>query len=83
MVTPTLGRMLCVLTPGFIALSIEPFALLPPFEPKILLTEMPPRHQIVNHSSLNGDNAWHKEAANKLAVLKLNGGLGTSMGCTG
>ncbi len=43
---------------------------------------MPPgKEQVVDYSSLA--NSESVEYLNKLAVLKLNGGLGTSMGCVG
>jgi len=45
----------------------------------------PPENMVVKHSSLPvvNDAFKIKEIGNKLAVLKLNGGLGTTMGCTG
>lgn len=42
----------------------------------------PPKpEQVIDYSKLASSNAVHY--LNKLAVLKLNGGLGTSMGCVG
>lgn len=44
----------------------------------------PPADMVVPHNSLPKVNNTEKSTlANKLAVIKLNGGLGTSMGCNG
>lgn len=44
----------------------------------------PPADMVVPHNSLpKVSNTEKSTLANKLAVIKLNGGLGTSMGCNG
>lgn len=44
----------------------------------------PPKDMVVSYKDISAcSDAAHKELGNKLAVLKLNGGLGTTMGCTG
>ncbi|KAI5125367.1 UTP--glucose-1-phosphate uridylyltransferase [Nematocida parisii] len=44
----------------------------------------PPAEMMVNYEDIQSqENGNITEILNKLAVLKLNGGLGTSMGCTG
>ncbi|EPR79947.1 UTP-glucose-1-phosphate uridylyltransferase [Spraguea lophii 42_110] len=44
----------------------------------------PMPERIVNYEDIeNGHSLNHKELLGKLAVLKLNGGLGTTMGCVG
>lgn len=43
-----------------------------------------PQNSVLNYSSLDApDEGQIREMLNKLVVVKLNGGLGTSMGCTG
>lgn len=41
------------------------------------------RYKIVDYASIPADAGDLSVKLNKLAVLKLNGGLGTSMGCVG
>eukprot|EP01104_Vermistella_antarctica_P014187 TRINITY_DN4425_c0_g1_i1.p1 TRINITY_DN4425_c0_g1~~TRINITY_DN4425_c0_g1_i1.p1 ORF type:complete len:514 (+),score=137.60 TRINITY_DN4425_c0_g1_i1:72-1544(+) len=43
----------------------------------------PPPGMIVNYSNLKGGDGTERSILEKLAVLKLNGGLGTTMGCQG
>lgn len=41
---------------------------------------------VLEHSALDkcpDDGGLHSELLNKVAIVKLNGGLGTSMGCKG
>ncbi len=46
----------------------------------------PGSDMVLEHSALElcpDDSALHNELLNKIAIVKLNGGLGTSMGCKG
>ena len=43
----------------------------------------PAPEQVVSYSSIASTPKVAPELLNKLAVLKLNGGLGTTMGCVG
>lgn len=46
--------------------------------------ELPGRRDLVDENNLSeADNEAGKQALNKVAILKLNGGLGTTMGCRG